>query len=214
MRIDIWSDIVCPWCYLGARRLDAALDRLEWGDEVEIVWRAYQLDPSASDEPGDLRRAIDRKYGPGAFDSMADRLTALGADVDIDYRFDRALRVNTFAGHRLMAWALTHGPQRQSALGDRLFRAYFTDGENIADQVRLRRLAGEIGLDATEAGEVLDAGSFADDVQRDLTAAAERSITAVPTFVIADRLAVPGAQDVDTMVSLLERARDRLATDA
>lgn len=214
MRIDIWSDIVCPWCYLGARRLAAALSRLGWDDEVEIVWRAFQLDPSASSEPGDLGPAIDRKYGPGAFDSMSTRLAALGPEAGIDYRFDRALRVNTLDAHRLMAWALTHGPAAQSALGDRLFLAYFTEGEDVADHVTLRRLAAESGLDATEAGEVLAAGSFADHVQQDLAAAGERGITAVPTFVIADRLAVPGAQDVETMVNLLERARDRLSTDA
>lgn len=214
MRIDIWSDIVCPWCYLGARRLDAAVAELGWEDEVEIVWRAYQLDPSAPSEPGDLRQAIERKYGPGAFDSMTDRLAALGPDAAIDYRFDRAVRVNTLDAHRLMAWALTHGPAAQSALGDRLFRAYFTEGENVADPATLRRCAAEVGLDEAEAGEVIAAGTFAEQVQQDLEAAAERGITAVPTFVIADRLAVPGAQDVETMVTLLERARERLAADA
>jgi predicted DsbA family dithiol-disulfide isomerase len=214
VRIDIWSDIVCPWCYLGARRLDAAVTQLGWDDEVEIVWRAYQLDPSAPNEPGDLRRAIERKYGPGSFDSMTDRLTSLAPEVGIEYRFDRALRVNTLDAHRLMAWALTHGSAAQSALGDRLFRAYFTDGENVADHAALRRCAADAGLDDTEAGEVLAAGTFAEQVQQDLQAAAERGITAVPTFVVADRLAIPGAQDVDTMVSLLTRARERLATDA
>jgi predicted DsbA family dithiol-disulfide isomerase len=213
VRIDIWSDIVCPWCYLGARRLDAALAELGWGDETEIVWRAYQLDPSASAEPGDLRQAIERKYGPGAFDAMTDRLEALGPEAGIDYRFDRAVRVNTFDAHRLMAWARTLGTEAQDRLGDRLFRAYFTDGENVADHDTLRRRAIDADLDGTDAGEVLAAGSFADEVRSDLRAAAERGITAVPTFVIADRLAVPGAQDVDTMVNLLVRARERLTTD-
>jgi predicted DsbA family dithiol-disulfide isomerase len=214
VRIDVWSDIVCPWCYLGARRLDAALAELGWADEVDIVWRAYQLDPSAPTEPGDLRAAIERKYGPGAFDSMTDRLTALGAEAGIDYRFDRAQRVNTFAAHRLMAFARTLGGTAQVRLGDRLFRAYFTEGEDVADRATLRRCGAEAGLDEAEAGEVLAAGSFAEDVHRDLAAAAERGITAVPTFVVADRLAIPGAQDVPTMVNLLERARARLPTDA
>lgn len=213
MRIDIWSDIICPWCYLGARRLDAALDELGWADDVEVVWRAYQLDPSAGPEPGDLRRAIERKYGPGAFDSMSARLGALGPEVGIDYRFDRAVRVNTFDAHRLMAWARDEGVDAQHRLGDRLFRAYFTEGENVADHGTLRRLAADAGLDADLAGEALAAGSFAGDVQADLAAAAERAITAVPTFVMADRLAVPGAQDVDTMVNLLRRARERLVPE-
>ena len=105
MRIDIWSDIVCPWCYLGRSRLRSALEQLEWADEVEVRWRAYQLDPRAPAEPGDLRASIERKYGPGAFDQMTTRLTALGQAEGIDYRFDRALRVNTTDAHRLMAWA-------------------------------------------------------------------------------------------------------------
>ena len=214
MRIDIWSDIVCPWCYLGARRLDAALDELNWQDDVEITWRAYQLDPSASAEPGDLKRAIERKYGPGAFDSMSNRLTTLGIEAGIEYRFDQALRVNTLDAHRLMAWALAVGTAEQGALGERLFRAYFTEGRNIADHATLRQCADDAGLDEVEAGEVLAAGSFADEVQADLAAAADRGITAVPTFVIADRLAVPGAQDTETLVNLLTRSRDRLTTDS
>lgn len=213
MQVEVWSDVICPWCYLGAKRLEAALDRLDDGDGVEVVWRAFQLDPSAGPEPGDLRRAIERKYGPGSFEAMTARLGTLGPEVGIEYRFDRAQRVNTFDAHRLMSWALRSGPAAQSALGNRLFRAYFTDGENVADHDTLRRCAGESGLPADEAGEVLADGSFADEVTRDLAAAAERGITAVPTFVVAGRFAIPGAQDVDTMASLLQRAADRL-TDA
>lgn len=214
VRIDVWSDVICPWCYLGARRLDRALDQLGWRDEVEVHWRAFQLDPSASAEPGDLRRALERKYGPGAFDSMTRRLTALGAAEGIDYRFDRALRVNTLDAHRLLAWAGTLGTEEQGALGDRLFRAYFTEGANVADHDALARLAGESGLDADEAAEVLATGAFAGDVQADLDAARDRDIHGVPNFVIEDRLSIPGAQEVETMVMLLERARDRLTAGA
>jgi predicted DsbA family dithiol-disulfide isomerase len=214
MRIDVWSDIVCPWCYLGARRLDAAIAQLGWQEEVEVAWRAYQLDPGAGPAPGDLEQSIDRKYGPGSFEAMSNRLTTLGPEVGIDYRFDRALRVNTFDAHRLMAWALEQGIADQNRLGDRLFRAYFTEGENIADPSVLRRCAADAGLDDTNAGEMLAAGSYAEHVAGDIDDAAERAITAVPTFVVADRLAIPGAQDVETLVNLLRRARERLATEA
>lgn len=214
MRIDVWSDVICPWCYLGARRLDRALDQVGWRDEVEVHWRAFQLDPSASREPGDLRRALERKYGPGAFDSMTRRLTALGAPEGIDYRFDLALRVNTLDAHRLLAWADRLGAAEQGALGDRLFRAYFTEGANVADHEALVRLAGEAGLDADEADEVLASGAFAGEVQADLAAARDRDIHGVPNFVIEDRLSIPGAQEVDTMVMLLERARERLTAGA
>ncbi len=214
MRIDVWSDVICPWCYLGARRLDRALDQVGWRDDVEVHWRAFQLDPSASREPGDLRRALERKYGPGAFDSMTRRLTALGGAEGIDYRFDLALRVNTFDAHRLLAWAEGVGVAEQGALSARLFRAYFTEGANVADHESLVRLTRDVGLDADEAAEVLASGAFADEVQADLDAARDRDIHGVPNFVIEDRLSIPGAQEVDTMVMLLERARDRLTAGA
>ncbi len=214
MRIDVWSDVICPWCYLGARRLGRALDQLGWRDEVEIHWRAFQLDPSASREPGDLRQALERKYGPGAFDSMTRRLTALGVDEGIDYRFDLALRVNTLEAHRLLSWAHAAGVAEQGALNERLFLAYFTEGANVADHGTLARLAGEAGLDRDEAAEVLASGAFAGEVRADLDAARDRDIHGVPNFVIEDRLSIPGAQEVDTMVMLLERARERLTAGA
>lgn len=214
VRIDVWSDVICPWCYLGARRLDRALDQVGWRDDVEVHWRAFQLDPSASREPGDLRRALERKYGPGAFDSMTRRLTALGGAEGIDYRFDQALRVNTFDAHRLLAWAEGVGVAEQGALSARLFRAYFTEGANVADHESLVRLTRDVGFDADEAAEVLASGAFADEVQADLDAARDRDIHGVPDFVIEDRLSIPGAQEVDTMVMLLERARDRLTAGA
>lgn len=214
MRIDIWSDIVCPWCHLGARRLDKAIEQLGWTDDVEILWRAFQLDPGAPSQPGDLAEAIERKYGPGAFDAMTSRLTALGPEVGIDYRFDLAQRVNTLDAHRLMAWALDQGIAAQNRLSDRLFIAYFTEGRNIADHDTLRHCADAAGLDGSEAGEVLATGAFADHVAADLEAAADRGISAVPTFVVADRLAIPGAQDIETLVNLLGRARERVADNA
>jgi predicted DsbA family dithiol-disulfide isomerase len=212
VRIDIWSDIVCPWCYLGRRRLQGALARLGWNDEVEVRWRAYQLDPGASAEPGDLRRSIERKYGPGAFDAMVRRLTALGSAEGLDYRFDIALRVGTSDAHRLLAWAWTvGGPGTQDPLQELLFRAYFEQGANVADHRTLATLAGRAGLTEAEAVEVLATGAFAEDVAADLAAARERELTGVPAFVIEDRFLIPGAQEVDTLVMVLERARQRFA---
>ncbi|MCU0311129.1 MAG: DsbA family oxidoreductase [Acidimicrobiales bacterium] len=211
MRIDVWSDVICPWCFLGKRRLDTALARLDWGDEVEVRWRAYQLDPTAGPEPGDLRQALERKYGPGAFESMTSRLTALGADDGIDYRFDRALRVNTVDAHRLLAWAWDQGgAPAQGALAERLFLAYFTEGANVADHATLTGLAGEAGLDAAVATSVLAGDGFRSEVTGELHGALERQISGVPAFVIEDRFMIPGAQDVDTFVAVLTQARDRL----
>lgn len=215
MRIDIWSDVICPWCFLGRRRLQGALARLPWADEVEVRWRAYQLDPRAGSEPSDLRRSIERKYGPGGFDAMVQRLVPLGAAEGIDYRFDDALRVNTLDAHRLLAWALaTAGPEGQDRLQEALFRAYFEQGANVADHGVLARLAESAGLDRGEAAEVLATGAHADDVAADLAGAREREVTGVPAFVVEDRFLIPGAQEVDTMVAVLERARERFAPPA
>lgn len=207
MRIDIFSDVVCPWCYLGARRFSAALDQVG-RDEIEVHWRAFQLDPTAPPEPGDLRRSIEAKYGPGSFESMTERLTTLGRAEGIEYRFDRALRVNTASAHELVAWAGTQG--REDEVVQRLFSAYFTEGLDVADPTTLRRLAAEAGLDEVVAAEVLAAGTYREQVLADRAEAHERGISGVPAFVVAEQWVIPGAQDTDRMVQLLTTAKDRV----
>jgi predicted DsbA family dithiol-disulfide isomerase len=210
VRIDIWSDVICPWCFLGKRRFDAALERLGGVDGLQVRWRAFQLDPRATSEPGDLRRSIEAKYGPGAFDRMTARLVGLGLEEGIDYRFDIAKRVNTIDAHRLSAWAWDEGgADRQAALVERLFRAYFEDGANVADHPTLVVLAEEAGLDPVAAGEVLASDRFAEEVRADLSGSVERGITGVPAFVVNDQFVIPGAQDTDTFVNLLGRVASR-----
>ena len=210
MRIDIWSDVICPWCFLGKRRFDTAVEQLGGLGGVEIRWRAFQLDPTATSEPGDLRRSIEAKYGPGSFDTMVHRLVGLGLQEGIDYQFDLAKRVNTFDAHRLVAWAWDQGgAETQSALVERLFRAYFEEGANVADHTQLAALAAEAGLDAGSASDMLGSDRFADEVRSELHGAGERGISAVPSFVVNDQFVIPGAQDVDTFVNLLGRVAAR-----
>ena len=210
MRIDIWSDVICPWCFLGKRRFDRAVDQLGGLDGAEVRWRAFQLDPTATSEPGDLRASIDKKYGPGSFEGMTARLGKLGRDEGIDYRFDIAKRVNTIDAHRLSEWAWSvGGTDTQSPLIERLFEAYFQEGANVADHDTLVALAVEAGLDGDAAASVLAGGDFADEVARDLRSAVDRGLSGVPAFVINDQFVIPGAQDVDTFVSLLGRAYER-----
>ncbi len=207
MRIDIWSDLVCPWCYLGATRLDAALD-VVGRDDVEVHWRAFQLDPNAPAEPRDLRTVLERKYGGGAFDTMTGRLVDLGRDAGIDYRFDRALSINTADAHRLVTWAADDpDTEAQGRLVQRLFRGYFTEGEDLSSAEVLRGAVADAGLDPDAASDVLASDRFVESVVADQRLANERGISGVPAFVIDGTYLIPGAQEVDHMVQMLERAR-------
>jgi len=217
MRVDVWSDLVCPWCYLGRRRLDAALETMERAEEVEVKWRAFQLDPTAPDEPQPYAEMLARKYGAPQARAMAARLEEAGPEMGIDFRFDRVQRVNSRRAQRLLAWAGESGGdepeqrQRRDQLHDRLFGAYFTEGEHLGDPSVLSRLAEEVGFSRELVSEALASGAGEDTVAADLDAARSREVTSVPTFVVAEQLAIPGAQDVDTLANLLGRALDRLA---
>jgi predicted DsbA family dithiol-disulfide isomerase len=215
MRVEIWSDVVCPWCYVGTRRFEEAVERFraERGGDVEVVHRAFELDPTVPAEGMDLAGYLARKFGgTDRLSQIHDRLDHAGADVDIQFRWDGKRRANTFDAHRLTAWALdTAGPEVQNALHQRLFRAYFTENLDVADHGVLVRLGSDVGLDADLAAEVLATGGYAETVRAEELRAGELDIHAVPTFVIEGRWAIPGAQDVDTFVELLDRARERLA---
>jgi len=216
MRIDIWSDVVCPWCYLGAHRLDAALEQVG-RDDVEVRWHAFQLDPSAPLEPKDLRTTLERKYGPGTFDSMTGRLVELGAAEGLEYRFDKALSVNTADAHRLIAWAgdLDDGTAddggAQGRLVAQLFRRHFTEGADVSDRELLLAAVGEAGLDTAAATAVLESDEYRSQITEDQLAAQELGITGVPAFVIDEKYLVPGAQDVERLVMMLERVRGEAA---
>jgi predicted DsbA family dithiol-disulfide isomerase len=207
VRIDIWSDVVCPWCYLGHRRFATALGQLP-DVEVDVHWRAFELDPHAPSEPQDLVAVLERKYGPGAYESMTARLTALGEAEAIEYRFDRTLRVNTFDAHRLVAWSATQ-PHGQDPVVERLFRAYFTEGANVGDADTLLGIVEALGGDRAGAAAVLGSDAFADTVRADEALARENEVTGVPAFVLGERLMIPGAQEVDTFVRVIERAVER-----
>ena len=211
MRVEIWSDVVCPWCYVGTRRFDEAVERLD-GAGIEVVHRAFELDPSVPPGGQDLAEYLGRKFGgAGRVGQIHDRLARAAVDVDVDFRWEGKRRVNTFDAHRLAAWALdVAGPEVQNDLHQRLFRAYFTDNLDLADHGVLARLAADAGLDPDLAGEALATGAYGDDVRADEHRAGEMDIHAVPTFVIEGRWAIPGAQDIDTFTELLERAAERL----
>jgi predicted DsbA family dithiol-disulfide isomerase len=211
MHVELWSDVVCPWCYVGTRRFAAALDRFE-GD-VDVSYRAFELDPTVPPGGVDLADYLARKFGSAAaLDRVHDRLTHAGAEVGIDFRWAGKRRVNTFDAHRLGVWAEgVVGADARAALEQGLFRAYFTDNLDIGDHAVLSRLAADVGLDAARAAEALATGAGADQVRAEEARATDLGISAVPTFVIGGRWAIPGAQDVDTFLQVLQRAAERLA---
>lgn len=205
--VEIFSDVVCPWCAIGKRRFEVALRSFAHSDEVEVVWRAFELDPQAPTlAEGDLASHLASKYGMPVEQAIAsqERLTEMGAKEGVEFHFDRARRSNTFDAHRLLHHALVAG--RQDELKDRLLLAYFRDGETISDTDTLVRLAEESGLDATEAREVLQSGRYADAVRSDEAEASELGITGVPFFVIDRKYGLSGAQSPDSILQVLEQA--------
>ncbi|MGH9259367.1 MAG: DsbA family oxidoreductase [Acidimicrobiales bacterium] len=215
MRVEIWSDVVCPWCYVGTRRFEEAVERYRAGGgrDIEVVHRAFELDPTVPPEGMDLAGYLARKFG-GA-DRLAqihDRLDHAGADVDIQFRWEGKRRVNTFDAHRLGVWVEgAGGADARAALEQRLFRAYFTENLDVADHGVLAGLAAEVGLDPGAAAEALATSAGAEAVRAEEAQATELGISAVPTFVIEGRWAIPGAQDVDTFLKVLGTAAERLA---
>ncbi|MEX2290106.1 MAG: DsbA family oxidoreductase [Mycobacteriales bacterium] len=207
MRVEIWSDVVCPWCYIGKRRFEQALAAFPHRDEVEVVWRAFELDGQAPPERvGDYAEMLAAKYGCSVEhgQEMIDTMTANAAQEGLDFRFDRARVGNTFDAHRLLHLAAERG--LQDAVKERLLLATFTEGEPIGDAETLVRLVAEAGLDADEARAVLADGRYADEVRADERDAQRFGISGVPFFVVDRTYGVSGAQPADVLRALLDKA--------
>jgi predicted DsbA family dithiol-disulfide isomerase len=208
MRIDVWSDIVCPWCYIGKRRLERALASLEDREPVQVFFRSFQLNPSAPrDHTTDRAQGLKAKYGWSQLElqAMDARLLAIARDEGLEFRLDDQVTGNTFDAHRVAQMARHHG--RQDAVVERLFRAYFVDGRSIFDRASLASLAAEAGLDAALVQSVLAGDAYADVVAADLQEAASLGVRGVPFFVLDGRYAISGAQPADVLRQGLERAR-------
>jgi predicted DsbA family dithiol-disulfide isomerase len=204
MKVEIWSDVVCPWCYIGKRRFETALGRFDHRAEVEVEYRSFELNPDAqSQEQGNLEEALARKYGVSREQARAmnARVEDAAAGEGLQYRLDIAKRGNTFDAHRLIHLAATQG--LQAAMKERLMAAYFMDGLPIGDRDTLVELAGEVGVDPERARAILDSEEFAEDVRTDEREASELGITGVPFFVIDRRYGVSGAQPPELMLNAL-----------
>ncbi|HTC68787.1 MAG TPA: DsbA family oxidoreductase [Acidothermaceae bacterium] len=207
MRVEIWSDVVCPWCYVGKRRFEHALADFEHRADVDVHWRSFELDPAApAIREGDpVQRLVD-KYGMSRAQAVAAeaRLTDLAAAEGLDFHLDTARSGNTFDAHRLLHLAADN--DKQDAVKERFMRAYFTEGEAIGDHATLTRIAVDAGLDESEVKAVLTSDWYASDVRADEEQAAAYGISGVPFFVIDGRYGISGAQSSDVIVSTLRTA--------
>jgi predicted DsbA family dithiol-disulfide isomerase len=209
--IQVWSDVICPWCYLGKRRLEKALS--EFPGDVTVTHRAYQLDPSPVSPGMPLKAAMAARFGgPARADQMFGHVTAVAAAERLTLDFDRAIAANTFDAHRLIAWAA--GQDRQADMLDALQRAHFQDGVDVGSRPALADVAAGIGLDPAEALAYLESEAGTGAVNADLAEARELGITSVPTYVIDGKYAVQGAQEPATLVAALEEIMRREAVDA
>lgn len=206
LRIDVVSDVVCPWCFLGQKRLDQAIEASPDVD-IAVSWRPFQLDPTIPPEGMDRAAYMRAKFGDG--DRLRDahaRLEALGHAVGIDYHFD-AIKIspNTLDAHRVIRWAGAAGPEVQNKLVRNLFRLYFEQGVNIGDHSALADAAGEAGMDRAVVESLLASDADRDAVAEEAATASRMGVTGVPCFLFEGKYAVMGAQDVDTLVDAIKQ---------
>ena len=211
--VDVWSDVACPWCYLGKRRLETAI--AQSSEDVAVVWHSFQLDPTIPHgEHTPHAQALAKKFNttPERIGEMNQRLIDLGAAEGLEYRFDLYLQANTRDAHRAIHFAQERGLGNQ--MKDRLMRAQFTEGAIVDDADVLAGLAAEVGLDAGEVLAMLATDQYDDAVQADIDEAAALGATGVPFFVFDRAFAVSGAQPVRTFADALRRSAERQAADA
>ena len=209
LELEVWSDIACPWCYVGKRRLETALKRFSHAADVKLIWRAFELDPGAPRErPRDVSHAefLARKYGMSVAQAQkaTDNLVQVARAEGLAFDFENIRSGNTFDAHRLVHLGLDRG--KQDAVKERMLKAYFEQAELMSDHGTLVRLATEAGLNETEVTDVLAGDTYKTDVRKDEADARELGITGVPCFVFDRRFAVSGAQSAEVMLNALEKA--------
>jgi predicted DsbA family dithiol-disulfide isomerase len=205
--VEIWSDVNCPWCYIGKRRLESALTRFEHAAEVTVTWRSFELDPAAPRETsGNGATMLAEKYGVPIerARAMEQNVTDVAASEGLEYHLENARIGTSFDAHRLIHLARRHG--LQDAMKERLFRARFTEGRLISDPETLVQLAVEVGLDGVEARATLAGDAFAEAVRDDERAAQRLGISGVPMFVVDRTFGMSGAQPSERLLALLEHA--------
>lgn len=207
MKIEIWSDVMCPFCYIGKRNFETALEQFSDKNKLEVVWKSFQLDPSLPEvQNGSYTEHLmeSKEMGRKQVEGMLDNVTQMAANVGLEYHFDKSVMVNSFKAHRMLQLSKTRG------LGDEveeiLFNAFFTEGKNIADDETLVELGKEAGLNETEIRNALSDDKFSEMVKQDIQEARSIGVTGVPLFVFDRKYAVSGAQPPQAFLQTLEKS--------
>ena len=220
IKIDVFSDVVCPWCYIGKRRFESGMALAtgtgDLGVDFDITFKPYQLDPTAAPGVSDpVLDAYAKKFGgPEKAKKIIDHVTRTAADDGLEFRMDLALRANTLLAHRLIWWAEQVEDISQDDMKERLLKAYFVDGGNVGDIDTLVSCAVDVGADAATVRAFLESTDGVDEVDAELEHARQSGITAVPTYVFDDRWSVPGAQDPETFARVLTKMAEKALAPA
>jgi predicted DsbA family dithiol-disulfide isomerase len=207
MKIEIWSDIVCPWCYIGKRRFEEAYENFEHKAFIDVKYKSYQLDPQMQTDTSIsvTQYLADKKGIPmDQAEQMAINVSGVAATLGLNYDFDNAIPINTLKAHGLLHYAKTEG--KQIELKERLMKAYFIEAQNCDDTETLIRLAGNVGLDTTRAKQVMESNEFGKEVQGDISEAVQLGLRGVPFFVFDRKYGISGAQAAETFTETLEKA--------
>jgi len=207
MRVDIWSDVMCPFCYIGKRRFEAALASFNHKENIEVVWHSFQLDPDSKPQPDkDVYTWLAERKGISLAQSkqMHERVVNMAKDAGLEYNFDKAVIANSFDAHRIAQYAKTQG--KGDAIEEQLFRGYFTEGKDISNHEVLTDMCVSIGLDAAAVKAILSGNDFADAVHEDVNMASQLRINGVPFFVLNNKYGVSGAQESATFAQALNKA--------
>jgi predicted DsbA family dithiol-disulfide isomerase len=211
MDVEIWSDVMCPFCYIGKRKFEQALSQFPNRDDIRVVWKSFQLNPDMQTDPEtsiNQYLASVKGWSLEQAEQMNDRVTAMAQEVGLTYHFDKAVVANSWDAHRFIQLAKTHN--LGDAAEERLFRAYFTEGCNTADHATLLELGTDIGLDAAEVSAMLVSDQYGQAVDQDLYEARQIGVRGVPFFVLNHKYAVSGAQQPETFLSALQTAWSEL----
>lgn len=207
MKVEIWSDVMCPFCYIGKRKFEEALDSFENKTDVEVVWKSFQLNPDMVTDPTKNINdylAESKGWSKEQVTQVQQHVVNMAREAGLDFHFDKAVLANSFDAHRFIQFAKSKG--KGSEAEEALFRAYFTDGENTDNHDVIAKIAERIGLDVTQTYNVLRSGAFSENVASDIYEARQIGVRGVPYFVFNDKYAVSGAQPSDVFLGALRQA--------